>query len=63
MFWLFRRKSAYLVTFKYASTSNLEYSELVRAYDFAHAWTITKRKHPFSIYMVSIKRINERTDV
>ena len=62
MFWLFRRKSAYLVTFKYDSTSDMKYSELIRAYDFAHAWAITKRKHPISIYMVSIKRINERTD-
>jgi hypothetical protein len=51
----FKKKKLYKVVWKYDSTSGIYYTEIVKAYDVAHAWQLIKGAHATSITLVSIE--------
>ena len=51
----FRKKKIYKVIWKYHSTSNTSYTEIVKAYDVAHAWQLIKSSHASSVSLVNIE--------
>ena len=55
---MFKKKKlykTYKLVWQYATTSPDSYTELVKAYDPAHAWEIVKRGHGIPISLVSVE--------
>ena len=50
-------KKLYEVAWKYDSTSTASYTELVKAYDEAHAWKLIKREHGVAISLVDLEEV------
>ncbi len=53
--WINRKMKLYQVTWNYDSTDKTTYTDLVRAYDVAHAWSIIKKEHGVPISLISVK--------
>jgi hypothetical protein len=54
---LLEKKKQYKVVWKYGSSSVDSYTEIVKAYDEAHAWQIIKREHAVAIALVNVEAI------
>jgi hypothetical protein len=54
---LFKKKKIYKLTWQFDTPSQYSYTELIKAYDQAHAWAIVKRAHSTAISLVSIEEI------
>ena len=57
MFWLFKKKKIYLLTWAYYSDAHLVYTNIIKARDPAGAWEKHKREHPIATYLVELKEI------
>lgn len=53
---LFKKKKIYKLIWQYDTTSPY-YTELVKAYDQAHAWKIVKQSHCIAITLVSVEEL------
>ena len=54
--WPFKEKKLYKLTWSYHE-GGYKYTEVVRAYNQAHAWKIVKRQHPISITLVCLEEV------
>ena len=54
---LFKKKKIYKLIWQYDTPSQYSYTELVKAYDPAHAWKIIKRGYATAISLISVEEV------
>lgn len=54
---LFKKKKIYKLIWQYDTPSPYSFTELIKAYDPAHAWKIVKRIHSIDISLVSVEEV------
>lgn len=57
MFWFFKKKKAYLLTWSYNSNGYIIYTDIIKAKDPSGVWKKHKREHPVATYLIELKEI------
>lgn len=57
MFWLFKKKKTYLLTWSYNSNGDTVYTDIIKARDMFEAWRKHKIEHPVATHLVELKEI------
>lgn len=57
MFWFFKKKKTYLLTWAYDSNARLVYTDIIKARSSSEMWRKHKQEQPLATYLIELKEL------